>query len=249
MDSTILSLHSLHMSYGDHEVLKGIDLKVKNGEKVVIMGTSGSGKSTLLRCINHLEKTKSGEMVFDGRKIDLSGWHKQDIQYMRLNTSMVFQSYNLFAHKTVLENVMEGLVYVRKMPRKQAEEISIRYLEKTGMADWKESYPSMLSGGQQQRVGIARALALHPKVIMFDEPTSALDPELVGEVLNVMKQVADAGITMLVVTHEIAFARDVADTIAILDEGVIIEKGPAKQILQNPENPRTRRFLNMIDRD
>jgi L-cystine transport system ATP-binding protein len=244
--SVLLSIADLHMSYGKNEVLKGVDLAVQKGERVIIMGPSGSGKSTLLRCINHLEKASAGTMVFDGRTIDLANWHKDDIQYMRLNTSMVFQNYNLFTHMTTLENVMEGLVHVRKMNRLEAKEIALHYLDKTGMIKWQDCYPSTLSGGQQQRVGIARALALQPKLVMFDEPTSALDPELVGEVLNVMKQVALEGITMLVVTHEVAFARDVADTIVILDGGKIVEKGSTQNVLQNPQNPRAKKFFKML---
>ncbi len=247
MDNTILSIRDLHMKYGDNEVLKGIDLDVKNGEKIIIMGTSGSGKSTLLRCINHLEKASAGEMFFDGRRIEFNNWKNHDIQYVRLNTSMVFQNYNLFAHKTALENITEGLIHVRKKSKNEAIEIAENYLEKTGMIEWKDCYPAMMSGGQQQRVGIARALALQPRIIMFDEPTSALDPELVGDVLNVMRQVAEAGITMLVVTHEVAFARDVADRIAILDQGVILEMGSPEKILKNPENEKTRRFFSMLD--
>lgn len=247
MDNTILSIRDLHMKYGDNEVLKGIDLDVKNGEKIIIMGTSGSGKSTLLRCINHLEKASAGEMFFDGRRIEFNNWKNHDIQYVRLNTSMVFQNYNLFAHKTALENITEGLIHVRKKSKNEAIEIAENYLEKTGMIEWKDCYPAMMSGGQQQRVGIARALALQPRIIMFDEPTSALDPELVGDVLNVMRQVAEVGITMLVVTHEVAFARDVADRIAILDQGVILEMGSPEKILKNPENEKTRRFFSMLD--
>ena len=231
--------------------------------KIIIMGTSGSGKSTLLRCINHLEKASEGEMIFDGRHISLNNWKKDDIQYIRLNTSMVFQNYNLFAHKTALENITEGLIHVRNKSKKEAIEIAEAYLEKTGMLEWKNSYPSCLkqvgmydkkdaypstlSGGQQQRVGIARALALKPKIIMFDEPTSALDPELVGDVLNVMRQVAEDGITMLVVTHEVAFAKDVADRIAILDKGVILEIGSPDEILKNPKNEKTQRFFSMLN--
>lgn len=247
MENTILSIRDLHMKYNDNEVLKGINLDVKNGEKIIIMGTSGSGKSTMLRCINHLEKATAGEMIFDGKKIEFNNWKKHDIQYVRLNTSMVFQNYNLFAHKTALENITEGLIHVRKMNRHEAIEIAETYLEKTGMIEWKDRYPSMMSGGQQQRVGIARALALQPQIIMFDEPTSALDPELVGEVLKVMRQVAEAGITMLVVTHEVAFARDVADKIAILDQGVILEMGSPEEILKNPKNEKTRKFFSMLN--
>ena len=244
--ATLLEIKGLKMSYGDNEVLKGVDLSVQAGEKVIIMGTSGSGKSTLLRCINHLEKTSCGTMIFAGRTIDLSAWKKKDVAFMRSNTSMVFQNYCLFEHMTVLQNVMEGLVQVQKKTRKEAQELALHYLELTNMIDKKDYYPSALSGGQQQRVGIARALSLKPKAILFDEPTSALDPELVGGILSLMKQVAKEGITMLVVTHEVAFAREVADTIVVMDNGVLIEKGTAEEILENPKHDRTKKFLNLI---
>lgn len=247
MSEPILSIKNLHMKYGTNEVLKGIDIDISNGEIVILMGASGSGKSTLLRCINHLEKTTEGTMTICGRTIDLHKWKKEDIAFVRNNTSMVFQSYNLFQHKTALENVMEGLTQVKKLSKEEACEIACHYLEKTGMLEFKDHYPSMMSGGQQQRVGIARALAMRPQIIMFDEPTAALDPELVGEILNLMKQVAKEGITMIVVTHQISFARDVADTIAILDKGVISDIGDAERIISNPENPNTRKFLNLLD--
>lgn len=243
----ILSISDLRMSHGDKEVLKGVNLEVKFGEKIVIMGPSGSGKSTLLRCINHLESTSSGQMVFDGRQINLGDWKRADIRFVREQTTMVFQNYNLFKHMTVLENVMEGLIQVKKLRFDEAVEIAEHYLEKTGMLPWKNQYPAMLSGGQQQRVGIARSLALKPKMIMFDEPTAALDPELVGEVLDIMRQVANEGITMLIVTHQISFARDIADKIAVLNNGVIMEFGEVNQVLTHPENEETRRFLRLID--
>lgn len=247
MKENILSISDLHMKYGDFEVLKGINLDVMAGEKIIIMGSSGGGKSTLLRAINHLEKTSSGKMVFDGRTIDLAHWKKDDINFVRNNTTMVFQNYNLFSHKTALENVTEGLIQVKKINRKEAEEIGQHYLDKTGMLPWKDSYPSTLSGGQQQRVGIARSLALSPKIIMFDEPTAALDPELVGEVLNIMTQVAEEGITMLIVTHQISFAREVADKVAFLHKGVITEFGTPDKVLFNPESQEMKQFLRLID--
>ena len=243
----LLDIHNLHKSYGKKEVLKGIDFSMEASEKVIVMGPSGSGKSTLLRCINHLEKANDGTMAFGDRTIDMGKWHRDDIKYVRNNTSMVFQNYNLFEHKTALQNVMEGLVHVRKIPRAEAEETALYYLERTGMLEWKDSYPSTLSGGQQQRVGIARALALHPKLVMFDEPTSALDPELVSDVLDIMRQVADTGIAMLVVTHEVSFAKDVADRVVIVDDGVIIEEGEAKRVLEAPQEARTKAFLNILD--
>lgn len=244
--AALLEIRGLKMSYGENEVLKGVDLSVQMGEKVIIMGTSGSGKSTLLRCINHLEKTTSGTMCFSGHTIDLSSWGKKDISFMRHNTTMVFQNYCLFEHMTVLQNVMEGLIQVQKKTKQEAQKLALHYLELTNMLDKKDYYPSALSGGQQQRVGIARALALRPKVILFDEPTSALDPELVGGILTLIKQVAREGITMLIVTHEVAFAREVADTIVVMDDGVLIEKGSAKEILENPKHERTKKFLNLI---
>lgn len=245
---TLLSVSNLHMKFGSKEVLKGVDLSVSSSECVIVMGPSGSGKSTLLRCINHLEKPFAGEMILGERKIAMAHWHKSDIAYVRSNTSMVFQNYNLFAHRTVLQNVMEGLVYVRRMPKNEAAEIALHYLEQTGMLEWRDCYPATLSGGQQQRVGIARAMALQPKLIMFDEPTSALDPELVAEVLRTMKRVAEMGIAMLVVTHEVAFAKEVASRVVIMDDGNIAEEGTSDDIFNRPKNPRTMKFLNLLNR-
>ena len=244
---SMLEIQGMRMSYGTNEVLKGIDLNVEKGQKVIIMGPSGSGKSTFLRCLNHLEKASHGEMRFDGRMVNLGKWHKDDIHYLRSNTAMVFQNYNLFSHRTALNNVMEGLVEVRKMKKEEARVVAKKYLAKVGMEDRMDYYPSALSGGQQQRAAIARALAMNPKMVLFDEPTSALDPELVGEVLNVMKQVAEEGMTMLVVTHEVAFARDVADIVVFMDGGVVVEYGPPEQVLDNPQSDRTKKFLNMIN--
>ncbi len=244
-----MDIKGLRMSYGTNEVLKGVDLSVEKGQRVIIMGPSGSGKSTFLRCLNHLEKSTHGEMVFDGRPISMGKWTKEDIRFVRGDSAMVFQNYNLFAHRTAIENVMEGLVQVKKIKPEEARKTAEYYLDKVGMLERIDYYPSALSGGQQQRTAIARALAMNPKVVFFDEPISALDPELVGEVLNVMKQVAEEGMTMLVVTHEVSFARDVADIVVFMDEGVVVEMGPPEQVLDNPQHDRTKKFLNMISQD
>ncbi|MEA4846652.1 MAG: amino acid ABC transporter ATP-binding protein [Clostridiaceae bacterium] len=243
----MLEVNGMKMSYGTNEVLKGINLKVEKGQRVIIMGPSGSGKSTFLRCVNHLEKTSHGSMIFDDRHINLGAWSKEDIHFVRQNTTMVFQNYNLFAHRTALENVMEGLIQVKKLDKKEAREEAESQLKKVGMLEYMNSFPAMLSGGQQQRAAIARALAMNPSMVLFDEPTSALDPELVGEVLAVMKQVAEEGMTMLVVTHEVSFARDVADIVVLMDGGYIVEAGPPSQVIDNPQNERTRQFLKMIN--
>lgn len=243
---SMLEVKGMRMSYGSNEVLKGVDLTVEKGQRVIIMGPSGSGKSTFLRCLNHLEKASHGQMVFDDHTVELGKWHKSDVHYLRMNTAMVFQNYNLFSHRTALENVMEGLVQVKKMKKDEARAIAEKYLAKVGLADRMDYYPSAMSGGQQQRAAIARALAMNPKMVLFDEPTSALDPELVGEVLSVMKQVAEEGMTMLVVTHEVAFARDVADIVVFMDGGVVVEYGPPEQVLDHPQHERTKKFLNMI---
>lgn len=243
---SMLEVKGMRMSYGSNEVLKGVDLTVEKGQRVIIMGPSGSGKSTFLRCLNHLEKASHGQMIFDDHQVELGKWNKNDIRHLRMNTAMVFQNYNLFSHRTALENVMEGLVQVKKMKKDEARAIAEKYLAKVGLADRMEYYPSALSGGQQQRAAIARALAMNPKMVLFDEPTSALDPELVGEVLSVMKQVAEEGMTMLVVTHEVAFARDVADIVVFMDGGVVVEYGPPEQVLDHPQHERTKKFLNMI---
>lgn len=244
--NALINVSDLHKKFRDDEVLKGINLEIMQGEKVVIMGSSGSGKSTFLRCLNHLEKADSGNMQFEDVKIDMSNWKKNDVKYVRDNTAMVFQGYNLFKHMNVIQNVTEGLVHCKKIKKQEAKDIAIHYLERVGMKERIDYYPSELSGGQQQRVAIARALALNPKAILFDEPTSALDPELVGEVLNVMEQIAADGVTMIVVTHEVAFAKDVADKVVFMDEGIICEEGKPEEILTHPENLRTREFLNLI---
>jgi len=224
-------------------VLKDVDLKVAQGEVVCLIGASGSGKSTLLRCINFLERAQSGEIYIQGRLVNPG---KDDLDKIRQEVGMVFQLFNLFPHKNVLENVIEAPVMVKKIPVKQATEEALALLEKVGLSDKAESYPSQLSGGQKQRVAIARALAMRPKIMLFDEPTSALDPELVGEVLAVMKQLAREGMTMIVVTHEMAFAREVANWVVYMDEGRIVEVSKPAQIFDAPREARTREFLRRV---
>jgi L-cystine transport system ATP-binding protein len=242
----MIKVKGLHKSFGKQQVLKGIDLTVEKGEVVVLLGPSGSGKTTFLRCLNFLEHPDDGEITIGDTRVDCKHVSKKQILQIRRNTAMVFQLYNLFKNKTVLENVMEGLVVARKIPKVAAEEISRQILGKVGLMAKYDAYPSQLSGGQQQRVGIARALALNPEVILFDEPTSALDPELVGEVLGVMKKVAKEGLTMIVVTHEISFARDIANRVIFIDGGVIVEQGIPEEVLFRPKEERTKQFLKRI---
>lgn len=242
----MIQLQNIRKSYGSHEVLKGIDLTVNKGDVVVILGPSGSGKTTLLRCVNFLERPSDGQVTISGFTVDCKQPGKQNVLKLRRKTAMVFQHYNLFKHKTALENVMEGLVVAQKLPKEEAKQKSLDVLEKVGLSDKIHHYPSQLSGGQQQRVGIARALALSPEVILFDEPTSALDPELVGEVLAVIKKIAREGVTMIVVTHEIGFAREVANHIVFMDGGVIVEEGPPDEIFSNPKEERTKQFVRRI---
>ena len=240
MNETMISIQGLRKSYGNLEVLKGIDLDVRKGEKVVVIGPSGSGKSTMLRCINALEDADEGTIIVDG--VEVTSRHT-NINALRERLGMVFQRFNLWPHKTVIENVMLGPVVVLKMARETAKKRAIQMLDRVGLAAKADEYPVRLSGGQQQRVGIARALAMDPKAILFDEPTSALDPELVGEVLAVMKSLADEGMTMVVVTHEIGFAREVADHVVFMDGGVIVEQGTPEEVLLRPKQERTRAFL------
>ena len=242
-----VELFGLKKSFKNLEVLKGVDFQVKKGEKVVIMGSSGSGKSTLLRCINHLEKADDGVMNYNDRIIQLSHWTKEDVKHVRSSSAMVFQGYNLFRHMNVLQNVTEGLIQVKKYSKPEAIGIAEDYLEKVGMKDRLKHYPSALSGGQQQRVAIARAMALNPDIILFDEPTSALDPEMVNEVLGVMEQIASEGVTMLVVTHEVGFAKNIADRIVFMDNGVVCEDGKPGEVLYHPRNNRTCKFLNLLE--
>lgn len=224
-------------------VLRGVDLTVEKGDVVAILGPSGSGKTTLLRCLNFLETADAGQLVFDGEIFDLAHASRADIARLRKKTAFVFQNYNLFRNKTALQNVTEGLIVARKLPKEQADEIGMKMLAKVGLADRADYYPRQLSGGQQQRVAIARALAADPEIIYFDEPTSALDPELTGEVLRVLRELADRKTTMIIVTHEMNFARDVADRILFMDGGVVVEQGPARQLIEHPQEERTRRFL------
>ncbi|HBZ02342.1 MAG TPA: amino acid ABC transporter ATP-binding protein [Lachnospiraceae bacterium] len=242
----MIEIKNVKKSFKNLEVLKGVSLDVEDGEVVVILGPSGSGKTTLLRCISFLEKADEGELKLNKYEVSLKKANKKQINELRKNMAFVFQNYNLFANKTVLENVMEGLTVARKVPRKEAEERALEALEWVGVLDKKDSYPSELSGGQQQRVGIARAVVLHPEVILFDEPTSALDPELVGEVLEIIRKVARSGITMIVVTHEIAFAEEVASKIVFMDGGVVVEQGKPNEILVSPKEERTKEFLARV---
>ncbi len=242
----MLEIKGIQKSFGSLQVLRGVDLKVEKGDVVAILGPSGSGKTTLLRCINFLETANNGVMNFDGEEFHFGHVSKKDIARLRKKTAFVFQSYNLFLNKTALQNVTEGLIVARKMPKAQAGEIGKRCLDKVGLSDRYEYYPSQLSGGQQQRVAIARALASEPKIIYFDEPTSALDPELTGEVLSVMRQLADEGMTMLVVTHEMGFARNVSSKVVFMEDGVVVEAGPSKELFEAPREERTRAFLQMV---
>ena len=239
----MLYVNNLYKCFGETQVLKGIDEHIKKGEVLVLIGPSGSGKSTFLRCLNLLEKPTSGEITFEGKSIT----NKEcDINKIREKMGMVFQQFNLFPHKTVLENIAMAPIKVKKISKEKAIEKAMELLAKVGLSDKANSYPSSLSGGQKQRIAIARALAMEPDVILFDEPTSALDPEMVGEVLNVMKQLAKDGMTMVVVTHEMGFAKEVGSRIIFMDNGKIIEKGAPNEIFFNPKNSRTREFLSKI---
>ena len=240
----MIDIKQVHKSFGNREILKGIDLHVPTGSVTVILGPSGSGKTTFLRTLNFLEKADAGTMQLNDISVDLHKASNKEILNVRRNTSMVFQSYNLFSNKTVIENIMEGLVTVKKMKKSQAREIAQRFLKEVGMEGYDDYYPVQLSGGQQQRIGIARALAMDPEVILFDEPTSALDPELTGEVLKTIKQLADDHMTMIIVTHEIGFAKEVADQVVFMEGGVIVEQGDPKVVLEHPKEERTRKFLS-----
>ena len=240
----MLEIHNLHKSFSGTGVLSGMDFKVDKGEVVAIIGQSGSGKTTLLRCMSFLEKADIGEIIFDDYKGDMAHISQKDIKMLRMEMGFVFQSFNLFNNMTALENVMEGLVTARKMSKDKAKEKALEVLAKVGMLDRAYYYPGELSGGQQQRVAIARAIAPEPKVILFDEPTSALDPELTGEVLETMKKLALEGTTMVVVTHEMSFAKEVASRVVFMDGGVVVEQGTPQEIFGNPKEDRTRQFLN-----
>ena len=239
----MLEIRNLRKAFGPLQVLKGIDLDVNKGDVVAILGSSGSGKTTMLRCLNFLERADAGTMDFDGRRIELHRATHAEINALRRRTGFVFQNYNLFANKTALQNVTEGLIIARKMPRRTAEELAHAQLVKVGMDDRADYYPSQLSGGQQQRVAIARAMAADPEIIYFDEPTSALDPELTGEVLAVMRSLAGEGRTMLVVTHEMDFARHAANRVVFMEQGVIVEQNTAEAFFNDPQQPRTQEFL------
>lgn len=242
----MIKITNLNKSFGELKVLKNIDLEVRKGEVIAIIGPSGTGKSTLLRCINYLEQPEDGKIEIDDLKVDAKNITKKEIHKLRKKTSMVFQTYNLFKNKTALENIMEPLIVVKKMDKKSAEGKALNILNTVGLSNKRDSYPSKLSGGQQQRVGIGRAMAVDPKVMLFDEPTSALDPELVGEVLDVIKKLAENHTTMLIVTHEMRFAKSVADRIIFMDNGKIAEEGPPEQIFNKAENPRTIQFLRQV---
>ena len=239
----MIKVENLKLSFGKNEVLKGINFKIEKGQVISIIGPSGSGKSTFLRSLNFLETASSGTITFGNETFDLSKINKKDINRLRKNTTMVFQNYNLFKNKTALENVIEGLLIVKKMNKNEAIEIGLKMLEKVGLKDKTEFYPNQLSGGQQQRVGIARAVAMSPEVILLDEPTSALDPELIGEVLKVIKDMVKENMTMIIVTHEMQFAREVSDYIVFMDGGTIIEEGKPEEIFVNSQNKRLQNFL------
>ena len=242
----MLKISNLNKSFGELKVLKDISFEVSKGEVVAIIGPSGTGKSTLLRCINYLEKPDSGIVEIEGTKYDFLNMNKKDIYDLRKHSCMVFQQYNLFKNKTVIENLTEALHFVQKREKLEAQEIAEKLLKKVGMFEKKDEYPSRLSGGQQQRVGIARALAVNPDIILFDEPTSSLDPELVDEVLNTIKALAETNITMIIVPHAIEFAKNVADRIIFMDEGNIVEEGKPSDIFTNPKNERTKQFLKVV---
>jgi polar amino acid transport system ATP-binding protein len=249
----LVRIEGVHKYFGEHHVLRGIDMTVRQGEVAVLIGPSGSGKSTLLRCVNHLETISAGRIRVND---DLIGYrekngrlhelHTKDIARQRRNIGMVFQRFNLFGHKTALENVIEAPIQVKGQGKNTARRRALEILDRVGLSDHANHYPAQLSGGQQQRVAIARALAMEPELMLFDEPTSALDPELVGDVLNVMKDLARTGMTMVVVTHEIGFAREVGDTLTFMDGGVVVESGNPREVIANPQHQRTRTFLSKV---
>ena len=244
--TAMIKINGIKKSFGKTDVLKGIDLEVNEGDVVAILGPSGSGKTTLLRCINMLEKADEGQLVFDGVAYNLGHMHRKDIAKIRKKTAFVFQNYNLFANKTALQNVTLGLTSARGMKKDEAEKIGREMLDKVGLLDKQNNYPGQLSGGQQQRVAIARALATKPEIIYFDEPTSALDPELTGEVLTVMRQLAAEGMTMLVVTHEMNFARNVSNKVVFMDDGKVLETAESREFFENPKEDRVKEFLKNI---
>ncbi len=243
MGKELMKIEKLNKSFGDLHVLKDIDMKINESEVVCLIGASGSGKSTLLRCLNFLEMKDSGDIIFEGEKIEK---HTHNLNEVRSRVGMVFQHFHLFPHRTVLENVIEGPVYVRNIPKAEARKNGRKLLDKVGLSDKEAVYPSKLSGGQRQRVAIARALAMNPDLMLFDEPTSALDPELVGEVLSTMKSLAEEGMTMVVVTHEMGFAKEVADWVVYMHGGEIIEEGKPEDIFNHPQKERTKEFLDSV---
>ena len=240
----MLKAENIRLSFGENEVLKGIGLEIEKGQVISIIGPSGSGKSTFLRSLNFLETPSSGKITFDGKTFNMENISKKEINEIRGYTTMVFQNYNLFKNKTALENVIEGLLIVKKMRRKEAEDKGMELLEKVGLQDKADSYPNQLSGGQQQRVGIARAIAMNPEVILLDEPTSALDPELIGEVLKVIKDMVKEHMTMIIVTHEMQFAREISDYIIFMADGMVVEEGTPEKIFTQSENERLKSFLS-----
>lgn len=242
----MIKIKNLYKRFNENTVLNGINLEIKKGEVIVIIGPSGTGKSTLLRCINYLETPDKGTIEIENLKVDLEKINKEEIHRLRKHTAMVFQSYNLFNNKTAIENITEHLSTVKKINKNEAEKIAIDILKQVGLEDKKDYYPSQLSGGQQQRIGIGRAMAVNPDIMLFDEPTSALDPELVGEVLEVIKKLAEKDTTMIIVTHEMRFAREAADRVIFMDDGNIVEEGTPKEVFDNPKNPRTIKFLKQV---
>lgn len=242
----MLQVEHIAKTFGERQVLEDVNLQVNQGDVVVILGPSGSGKTTFLRCLNHLEKADSGRLTLAGKTYELAKLSKKDILEIRKKTAFVFQHYNLFANKTALENILEGLIVARKVPKEEALKRAESALEKVGLLAYKDYYPSQLSGGQQQRIGIARAIAVKPEVILLDEPTSALDPELVGDVLDLLKQLAREGVTMVVVTHEMGFARDVANHVIFMDGGRIVEENNPHDFFSRPQEERTKQFLARI---
>ena len=242
-----IEITDVHKSFGNHKILKGVNVVVQEGEVVCILGPSGSGKTTFLRCINFLERANAGRIILGDNRVDFSAATKKSIKAIRMNTAMVFQGYEFFKHMTILQNVMEGLVTVRKVPKKKAMSVAMKALEKVGLADKASAYPSQLSGGQQQRIGIARAMALEPELMLFDEPTSALDPELVDEVLAIMKELAASGRTMIIVTHEMQFAYEVADKIIFMADGKVLESGTPDEVFNHPKEQRTQEFLSRLN--
>lgn len=243
MSKSMLEVKNIYKSFGENQVLKGVNFSVDKGDVIAVLGSSGSGKTTLLKCISFLEPADKGEITFDDFHKDITKVTKKEIRQLRMKMGFVFQNFNLFRNMTALENVEEGLIRARKVPADQAEKIAFEMLEKVGMTERAYHYPDLLSGGQQQRVAIARALAINPEVILFDEPTSALDPELTGEVLEVMRKLAYDGSTMVVVTHEMEFARKVADWVVFMADGVVVEEGKPEEFFTNPQNERTIQFL------